>query len=474
MIPVLLLLIPIIGAIAILFAKPQARNIAWLTSIVTLAVALYALANFGKICSCNYAVNIPWLSSLGASFNVGLDGVSLILSLLAAFALPIIFLGTVNRKYENESSYYALLLLAVAGIIGVFVARDGLLFYFFWELALIPVYFLCSKWGGEKRIAATFKFFIYTFIGSLFMLIALIYIQSKTADNSFSWESMKAVKLAEGQQTMMFIFMLLAFAIKMPIFPFHTWQPLAYTQSPTSTTMVLSALMVKMGLFGAMYWLMPILPQATEKAAFAVIVFAVIGIVYASLIALKQKNIKTLIAYSSIAHIGLMAAVLFIRNEIGTQAVVMQMFHHGINILGMWLVVDIIERKTGIQNMDELGGLAKRTPKLAIALLIIALANIALPLTNAFVGEFLMFSTLYQYNIWLTVAAGLGIILSAVYTLTMVQKVFYGELNKNTENVKDIDINELAALGVIIMFILVMGVYSEPFNNLLQNVTYIK
>jgi NADH-quinone oxidoreductase subunit M len=474
MIPVLLILLPIVGAICIYLFKNQARNIAWAASILTLATALYALINFNSICNCNYKLNVPWLVNLGANFNVAIDGVSLVLCLLAAITLPVLFLGIVNRKYENEHSYYALLLLAVAGIIGVFVSRDALLFYFFWELALIPVYFLSSKWGGEKRIAASIKFFIYTFLGSLFMLIAIIFVQSKTANNSFSWEAMKAANLTSGEQAWTFAFMFLAFAIKMPIFPLHTWQPAAYTQAPTSTTIVLSALMVKMGVFGTIFWLLPMFPNASSSAAHMVIVFSIIGIVYASLIAIQQKNIKTLVAYSSIAHIGLMAATLFVKDYTGNQAVVMQMFHHGINILGLWLVVDIVERKTGIQNINELGGLAKKAPVLSICLLIIAFANIGLPLTNAFVGEFLMLKTLYSYNIWAAVFAGLAVILSAVYTLTMVQKVFFGEVNKNTENVTDIDVNEKGALIVLIMFILVMGVYSEPFKNLLQNVTYIK
>lgn len=474
MIPVLLILIPIIGALGAMFIKRQARSIAWLTALASVAISLFAFINFGKSCACNYNTNIAWLPTLGANFAVGVDGVSLILSTLTSFAMAVLFLGVSNRKFYNEPAYYALLLLAQAGIVGVFLAKDALLFYFFWELALIPVYFLCSKWGGEKRIAATFKFFLYTFLGSLFMLIALIYIHSKTADGSFAWDSMRTASLNSGQKTWTFVFMLLAFAIKMPIFPLHTWQPSAYTQAPTSTTAVLSALMVKMGLFGVIYWLLPFFPNTTSNAAFTLTVFAVIGIVYASLIAMRQTNVKTLVAYSSIAHIGLMAATLFVQDSTGTKAVVMQMFHHGINILGLWIVIDIIERKTGIQNMNELGGLAKRAPKLAISLLIIAFANIALPLTNAFVGEFVMFNTLFNYNVWLAAVAGLGIILAAVYTLTMVQKVFYGPVNAHTEHVEDIDINETGALAVLVLFILVMGVYSEPFNELLKNVTYIK
>jgi NADH-quinone oxidoreductase subunit M len=469
MIPVLLISIPLLAGILALMVKNGGKQIAWAASIITLGVMLFFVFHQNDMCQCNYNFKANWLVSLGANFHVGLNSLSTVLCLLTAFVFPIIFLGITNNKFKSESKYYALLLLSQAGLMGVFVAQDALLFYFFWELALIPVYFLCSTWGGDKRIAATFKFFIYTFLGSLLMLIALIYVQSKTANASFDWNDMRNATLTATEQNWVFALLFIAFAVKMPIFPFHTWQPDAYQQAPTSTTMVLSAVMVKMGLFGVIYWLMPLTPLASQKAATFVMVFSVIGILYASLIATKQNNIKRLVAYSSIAHIGLMSATLFTGSQSGTQAVVMQMFHHGINILGLWLVIDIVERKTGIQKMSELGGLAKTAPALTIALVVIAFANIALPLTNAFVGEFLMFQALFNTNVWLAAFAGLGIILAAVYTLGMIQKVFYGEVNNATKNITDIDINEKAALAIIILFILVMGVYSEPFNTMLKD-----
>lgn len=477
MIPVLLIAIPLVAGILGFFAKSQSKNIAWLASIATLGLMLFAITQHGKICSCNYEFSYQWLPSLGASFHVGLDGVGTILCLLTAFVFPILFLGTSNNSYKNEGNYYALMLLSQAGLMGVFVAMDGLLFYFFWELALIPVYFLSSIWGGPNRIAATFKFFIYTFVGSLLMLIAIIYLAGKTNDGSFDIKSIYQVVLSSKDQNWIFFMLFIAFAIKMPIFPFHTWQPDTYQQAPTSTTMVLSAVMVKMGLFGVIRWLIPVVPKVSQQASMAIIVFCIIGIIYASLIATRQNNIKRLVAYSSIAHIGLMCASLFTNNPSGLEGVIMQMFHHGINILGLWLVVDMIEKRTGIQKMSELGGLAKSAPTLAIFLVIIALANIALPLTNAFVGEFLMFNALFHYNVWLAVFAGIGIILSAVYTLGMIQKVFYGNVNATTKKFTSITINEKCALAIIVMFILVMGVYSKPFNAIMVdtvNATIIK
>ncbi|NCU03243.1 MAG: NADH-quinone oxidoreductase subunit M, partial [Chitinophagaceae bacterium] len=354
-------------------------------------------------------------------------------------------------------------------IIGVFVAADGLLFYFFWELALIPVYFLCSKWGGEKRIAVTFKFFIYTFIGSLLMLVGLLYMYYQTKDASFAMESLYAVNLTGGEETWLFWLFFIAFAIKMPVFPFHTWQPDAYEQSPTAVTMVLSALMVKMGLFAVVRWLLPLFPEAAVEFDNIVIGLSVIGMVYASIIAMQQDDIKRLIAYSSIAHIGLMSAALFVNNESGLQGAIIQFFSHGVNVLGMWIVVELIERRFGTRKMSELGGLAQKAPVLTILLVIVSLANVALPLTNAFIGEFLMFNGLFKFNVWYAAVGGLSIILSAIYTLRMIQKVFYGDENSLTASNADISFVEKAALAVIVAAIFVMGVYPSPVLNLTKD-----
>ena len=273
-------------------------------------------------------------------------------------------------------------------------------------------------------------------------------------------------QLSGSEQAWLFALFFIAFAIKMPIFPFHTWQPDAYDQSPTTVTMVLSGIMVKMGLFGVLRWLLPMFPNAAFHHANLVITLSVIGIVYASCLAMMQDNIKKLVAYSSIAHIGLMCAALFAMNEISVQGVLLQMFNHGINIIGMWIVVDIIERKTGVKKISELSGLAASAPVLTILFVIIALANIALPLTNAFTGEFLMFAGLYQKNIWFAVFAGLGVILSAVYTLNMIQKVFYGSVNNLTTEVKDINLTEKLVLMIIVGIIFFIGIYPQPLIDL--------
>ena len=377
-------------------------------------------------------VSYVWLPYMGSNFSVGLDGMGHLLTFLTAFTFPLIFAVTYKTEYKNTNAFYGLMLLMQAGLMGVFVAMDALVFYFFWELALIPAYFLCSSWGGEKRIQATFKFFIYTFAGSLLMLIGIIYVYLQTpalsalAEHSFSLRAFYSTTLLPSQQNWLFWLFFAAFAIKMPIFPFHTWQPDTYEQAPYSTVMVLSGIMVKMGVFAMLRWLLPVFPSAVVKFDHFVITLCVIGIIYASCIALLQNDLKRFVAWSSIAHIGLMGAAIFSQNASGLQGVMLEMLNHGINIIALWMVVDIIDKKTGIRKISDLGGLAIKSPALAIFFVIIALANIALPLTNAFVSEFLMFNGVFQFNKWFGAFACIGIILSAVYMLNMIQKVFFG------------------------------------------------
>jgi NADH-quinone oxidoreductase subunit M len=475
MIPVLLILIPLICGFASFFIKSESLSRVWslLSSFTTLAVSILGLTVLNA--PAQLYANVEWQPLLGSNFTVKLDGMGQLLCLLTAVSFPLIFVATWFTKYEKAHNFYALMLLAQAGLMGVFVAYDALLFYFFWELALIPAYFLCSRWGGEKRIAVTFKFFIYTFIGSLFMLLGIIYLYNQTPDHSFALEAFYKLKLPYPQQSWVFWLFFVAFAVKMPVFPFHTWQPDTYEQSPTATTMVLSGIMVKMGVFAVLRWLVPVLPLATWAWGDTVAMLTVIGMIYASLIAIRQDDLKRLVAYSSIAHIGLMALAIFVPSQQGLQGVMIQMFAHGINILGLWIVVEIIERQFKTRKISELGGIAQKAPVLTLLFVIIALANIALPLTNAFIGEFLMFSGIFtstasKYNIIFTAIACITIILSAVYTLNMVQRVFYGNTNQVTGETKDIRINESLALAIIVLLILFFGVYPKPMLELTQSI----
>jgi NADH-quinone oxidoreductase subunit M len=405
---------------------------------------------------------------LNSRFVLQADGLAKILILLTAISFPAIFIATGKNQVAQKNIFLSLMLFTQAGLMGVFLAGDALLFYFFWELALIPVYFLCSIWGGEKRIAVTFKFFIYTFLGSLIMLIGIIYMYMHTKDHSFAFASFMEAGLTNTQQVTAFALFFIAFAIKMPIFPLHTWQPDAYDQSPTAVTMVLSAVMVKMGLYGVLRWLMPLFPSAFSAHTNIVMILSIIGILYASFIAIKQDNIKKLIAYSSIAHIGLMSAALFANKEVGTQGVLIQLFSHGINVLGLWIIADLIEQQTGTKSLSEMGGLAKKQPTLAILLVAFSFANVALPLTNAFVGEFLMFNSLFQVNPWMAAAAGVSVVLAAIYTLNMVQKCAYGDVSfaiqKMTTNKP-----AQAVLIVLIIIVFVTGVYPQPLFDLTKD-----
>jgi len=477
MIVLLLFLVPLIGGLLSFFIKDEKGIRTWslVVSLVTLVLAILGTRYLTSSDALQFTGS--WMGSLNSSFSLKLDGMGKILCLLTAVAYPVIFVSTWRTTYRKPNNFFALLLLTQAGLMGVFTSMDALLFYFFWELALIPVYFLCSGWGGERRIQVTFKFFIYTFTGSVLMLIGLLYLYFLTPDRSFSIESFYALAADRTwNQTLVFWLLFAAFAVKMPIFPFHTWQPDTYEQSPNAVTMVLSGLMVKMGVYGVIRWVLPVTSLAAYSWGDVVSSLAVIGIIYASILAIQQNDLKRLIAYSSIAHIGIMALAIFAETQLALQGVMMQMFNHGINIIGLWIVVELIERQFGTRKLSELGGIAAKAPALATLLVILAFANISLPLTNAFVGEFMMFagvfaSTYSKYNVLFTVLALLSIILAAVYTLTMVQKVFFGSANERTANAVDIHLNERLALAFLVVLIFAFGVYPQPLLNITNEYT---
>jgi NADH-quinone oxidoreductase subunit M len=471
MIVFLLFLIPLIsGIIAFLLkGRNQARSWALLASLATLAVTIWGSRL--PEASADLSYSAQWMGTLGSSFSLRMDGMGKILCLLTAIAFPIIILATWKSEYKRPHAFFGLMLLAQAGLMGVFTSFDALLFYFFWELALIPVYFLASGWGGEKRIAVTFKFFIYTFTASVIMLIGLLYLYFQTPGRSFSLEAFYALDLPLNQQNLAFWLLFVAFAVKMPVFPFHTWQPDTYEQSSSAVTMVLSGIMVKMGLYGLIRWVLPVVPLAAFQWGNVTMSLGVIGVIYASIIALRQDDMKRLIAYSSIAHMGLMAMAVFAESKSSMQGVMIQMFNHGINIIGLWIVVELIERQMGTRRLSQLGGLAQRAPALAILLVIVALANVALPLTNAFVGEFLMLNGIWnsemaEYTKLFTALAGLGIILSAAYTLRMIQKIFFGPVNDLTSKMHDIRLNEKLSLLFIVLMIVGVGIYPQPLLNM--------
>ncbi len=476
MLILLLLFIPLCsGLLTLAMPAVRAHMMAITGSALSLVIAGILCCDFMQHTHADMlSYSVPWISAIGARFTIGIQsGMSLLMVLLTSLAFPLIFIFQNNKSTERANLFYGLMLFAQLGLTGVFIAQDALLFYGFWEIALIPVYFLSSMFGGPRRIAVTFKFFVYTFAGSLLMLVSLLYIYQHTPDHTFAWtafvEAGKA--LDPGTQSWLFWLMFIAFAIKMPVFPFHTWQPDAYEQSATPVTIVMSALMVKMGLFAVIVWLLPVLAAGSEQWINVVMILSITGILYASCLAMVQSNIKRLIAYSSIAHVGLMCAAIFAHNELGMQGVAVQMFNHGINIMGLWFLVMVMEHRLHTQDLNQMGGIAKVAPKFTIALVLISLANIALPLTNGFVGEFMMFNAVFNattsYRMIFAVLAGLGVILAAVYTLTMIRKVAYGEVNAATEKFTDLTTNEFLVLGILMLLILALGFYPKLITDLL-------
>src|ERR1700761_9189849 len=351
----ILLFLPIVAALVVLFFKNEvAKYGALLFAIAELAIAGIFLGKFVPDTSTQFSVVLPWIPKAGIWFTAGIDGISMILVILTTLLVPIIILTTFKHQYKNANVFYALILFMQAGMLTVFTAMDGFLFYVGWEAALIPIYFICAMWGGENRIKVNIKFFIYTFAGSLFMLVGIIYLYMQTPAKLYDLHAFYDLNLDAHQQSWVFWAFFLAFAIKMPIFPFHTWQPDTYTEAPSAGTMMLSGIMLKMGIYGVIRWLIPIAPLGVKQWGLMAMTLSVIGIVYASVIAFKQKDGKRLVAYSSIAHVGLIAAALFtfIRYDgtfawtsQGLQGAMIQMLSHGINVVGLFFIWDIISRR---------------------------------------------------------------------------------------------------------------------------------
>ena len=457
----LLILIPLLTALLLLLARPAgSRTVAFLATVANLAVTAFACMSFACDGSINHEFSIPWVAEAGITFRLGMDGLSMLMVILTNLLAPLIVLSSFSRSQEPESRYYGLVMLMLAALNGVFMALDGLVFYIFYELALIPIYFICAIWGGQDRIRTTLKFFIYTFIGSLFMLVALLYVYLQTpGTHSFAWEELVRVQLDPTAAWWVLLGFFLAFAVKMPVFPFHTWQPDTYTTAPTGGTMLLSGIMLKMGVYGVIRWMVPLAPEAMHSLAPIFIVLAVIGIVYGSIIAIKQTDLKRLIAYSSIAHVGLIAAGVMVWNKAGLQGGIIQMLNHGINVVGLFYVVDILERRLGTRSLNDMGGIAKSAPKFATLFMIIMLGAVAVPLTNGFPGEFLLLNGVWNYNFWLGVISGLTIIFGAVYMLRAYGLAMFGQPNANTATFQDVKGTEWIVLGIIAALVIVLGFF---------------
>jgi NADH-quinone oxidoreductase subunit M len=462
----ILLLMPVLGAIFLAFIKNPgvAKSLALTTALISLALTIPFLLNFVPDASMQFEQSFEWLPSYGIHFHIGLDGISLPLVLLTNTLLPLIILASFKNTYGG--GFYALVLFMQAGLLLVFTALDAFLFYVGWEIALIPIYFICALWGDENRIRVNMKFFVYTFLGSLIMLVAIIYLHLQVPERNFELLSFYSLNLSSQAQGWVFLAFFAAFAVKMPIFPLHTWQPDTYTSAPTAGTMLLSGIMLKMGVYGLIRWLIPVSPLGFGQYGMLCFILAITGIVYASVIALKQQNIKRLIAYSSIAHVGLIGAGVFAWNLEGVQGAMLQMINHGINVVGLFFVAEIILRRTTLLSMENLGGIAKPAPKLAIVFLVIIMASVGLPLTNGFIGEFLLLIGVYQHGLVYALLAGLTLILGAAYMLRLFQKTMLGTTNSTTEAFRDIHGSEMIVFAVLIVLIIIIGVHPQPLLNL--------
>lgn len=471
MMTILLLFFPLVAALLVLLGgSTHAAKVALGLAVIELAITGYALSVFNASGPESFYVFKEWITAPKVSFHLGLDGLSMIMVMLTNFLVPVIILSGFKRTIANASSYFSLILLMQFALIGVFMAMDGLLYYIFWELALIPIYFIALRWGGPNRVRITLKFFIYTLAGSLLMLFGFIMLYWYNPDQSFDIRELYRIYISDGNQSWLFWMFFLAFAIKIPIVPFHTWQADTYREAPTQGTMLLSGIMLKMGTYSLIRWLLPILPMGVAQWGPLAITLCVIGIVYASIIAIKQKNLKNLLAYSSLAHVGLIAGGIFALNIQGLQGGVVQMFAHGVNVVGLFFCADIIYNRTGSLETGELGGIRQLAPQFTTMFMVIVLGSVALPLTNGFIGEFLLLYGVYEYNTWLSAFAGLTIILGAVYMLRMFKNVMLGPGGIRVPEFPDLYWNEKLALGLLVLVIFVMGVYPKPILDMAEPV----
>jgi NADH-quinone oxidoreductase subunit M len=451
-------------------ASPTASRMwALVSSVAIFVVSLGLLAYFDRgLAAEQFMIDVPWISTPNIHFAISANGVSLWLILLSTFLTPLCVLTSWNSIKDRTKEFYAFLLLLEFGLIGVFLAQDLFLFYVFWEVALVPMYFLVGIWGHDRRIYAAVKFFIYTMAGSVLMLGAIIYIYNKTLTFSYPaiLEMLGNGKLIfpPGEQLLLFLAFFFAFAIKVPLFPLHTWLPDAHVEAPAAGSIMLAGVMLKMGTYGILHFCLPLFPSAARACAPWISVLAIIGIIYGSLVALVQPNMKKLVAYTSVAHLGFVVLGIFTFTQPGLDGAVYQMLNHGISTGALFLIVGILYERRHSLEIADYGGVATVAPWLSVMFLITTLASIGLPMLNNFVGEFLVLQGAAIANFSWAVWASIGVILSACYMLWMYQRVFYGETSHEVaHHVPDLNLREWAAILPLIVMMVWMGVYSQTF-----------
>ena len=469
MIIVLLLVLPLLASLLLFTGKlgKHSRDFALIASLVEFAVALVAgyAFTFADNKILNLSLNLKQL--LDIDIIIYIDSISLIMVMLTSLLIPIIIASNNNREVRNHN-FYALILLMQMALIGVFTASEMILFYIFWELALMPVFLITAIWGGENRKKISVKFLIYTVVGSFAMLIAILYLYTLTTPHSFSFESFYQLKLPYAVQVPVFLAFFLAFAIKIPLFPFHSWQAETYNVSPVQGSMFMAGIMLKMGLYGIIRFILPICPDVVAGGSLIFLPLILFGVIYGAIIAIRQPKLKKMIAFVSLSHVGIIALGLLSNNHYGIEGAILQMFSHGVNVVGFFLCYQMIVIRTGTDIISDLGGIASAAPRFATIFLIIVLANVALPFTNSFVGEFLILLGLFQSNVYIGVIAGLTIILGAVYMLKMYQQVMYGPQTIATQKFADLTTGEILLFVPIIVCIFWVGISPSFVLQMLQ------
>lgn len=463
----------ILAFFCLVFGEKQAKILALFASVLTFILSLHIVFHESADGFLNL---VSWVPSLGIQYKVAVDGFSLWLIILTTLLMLLSVVFSMGSIQKREKEYYFFLLLLESGMLGAFVALDVFLFYLFWEAMLIPMYFLIGIWGGKERIYASLKFFIYTLIGSVLMLIAILYlyfqVKAQLGVYTFELSQWLEISLSTKEQLWLFGAFAFSFAIKVPMFPVHTWLPDAHVQAPTSGSVILAGVLLKMGTYGFIRFAMPLFPEAVFEFRYLIAGLAVIGIVYGALVAMVQSDIKKLVAYSSISHLGFIMLGLMALTPQAIDGALYQMLNHGVSTGALFLLVGMIYDRTHTREIRDYGGIAKQVPIFTVIFLIVTFSSIALPGTNGFIGEFLILMGSFKTLPLFTVFAASGVILSAVYMLWMVERVFFGPMKHDKlTQLKDLNMREVALLLPLIALIFWMGIKPAYFLNKFERET---